>query len=151
MANAVSLILLDDVEQLGLAGDEVKVAPGYARNYLIPQKKAIKASQGALRQVAARKEKIEQHRKDELQKAKDLAAKISELEITISMQASEDDQLFGSVTERVISDAFKEQGIEIDHNRIKMETHIKELGMFTVDIQLHRDVSVPAKVWIVRA
>jgi len=148
---SVKLILLDDVEELGLAGDEISVSTGFARNYLLPRKKAVKASPGALRQIAARKEKIEQQRQDELQRAKDLAAKIEETEITISMQASDDDQLYGSVTDRIIAEAYEQNAIVVDHNRIKLDEPIRQLGMFKLDIKLHSDVSVEGKVWIVRA
>lgn len=148
---AVQLILLDDVEGLGFAGDEVFVSPGYARNYLIPKKKAIKASPGALRQVAARKEKIEQQRQDELQRAKDLAAKIVETEITISMQASDDDQLYGSVTDRSIAEAYEADGLQVDHHKIKLDEPIRQLGMFKFTVKLHPEVETEGKVWIVRA
>ena len=93
----VSLILLDDVENLGLAGDEVHVAPGYARNFLLPRKLAAKATPGALRLVESRKAAIAARRAQELENAKALAAKLGEIELSIAMQATEDDQLFGSV------------------------------------------------------
>jgi large subunit ribosomal protein L9 len=145
------LILLDDVENLGLAGDEVNVASGYARNFLLPKKLAMKASPGALRVFAARKEKIEAQRKDELAKAKSLAEKIASAEVSIAMEASDDEQLYGSVTERIIADKLAEQGIEVDHHKIKLEEHIKQLGMFNVEIKLHQDLSATLKVWIVRS
>ncbi|MBN2640800.1 MAG: 50S ribosomal protein L9 [Victivallales bacterium] len=148
---STKLILLEDVENLGLAGDEVSVAPGYARNYLLPKNLAAKASPGTLRQLAARKEKIEEQRKLEMEKSKVIAASIEKAEITIQMQASEDDQLFGSVTDRVIADKLIEMGIEVDHNQIKLENHIKELGMFDVPVKLHGNVTATAKVWVVRA
>lgn len=148
---STKLILLEDVENLGLAGDEVSVAPGYARNYLLPKNLAAKASPGTLRQLAARKEKIEEQRKIEVEKSKVVAAAIEKAEITIQMQASEDDQLFGSVTDRVIAEKLIEMGIEVDHNQIKLETHIKELGMFDVPVKLHGNVTATAKVWVVRA
>lgn len=148
---ALELILLEDVEELGKAGEKVNVAPGYARNYLIPKGLAEKVTPGALRQIEARKDRIEAKRKKELEEAQALAAKIEEAEITISMQAGEDEQLFGSVTSHIIADALQEQGIEVEHRRINLEEPIKELGMFTVDIKLHSDVDVTAKVWVVRA
>jgi large subunit ribosomal protein L9 len=148
---SVKLILLDDVKDLGLAGDEVNVSSGYARNFLIPQKKAVKASPGALRQIAARKEKIEAQRQDELASAQKLAEQIANTEISISMQASEDDQLYGSVTERIIEEAYAANGIRVDHQKIRLEEPIRQLGMFTFDIKLHVDVTAQGKVWVVRA
>ena len=148
---AVELILLEDVEDLGKAGEKVNVAPGYARNYLLPKGLAEKITPGALRQIEARRERIEAKRKQDLDNASALAAKIAETEITIPMQAGEDDQLFGSVTSHLIADALKEQGIEIESRKIKLEEPLKELGVFNVTIKLHLDVDATAKVWVVRA
>jgi large subunit ribosomal protein L9 len=147
----VKLILLEDVEDLGLAGEEVNVAAGYARNYLLPRNLAAKATPGALRVLESRREKIEEQRAAELVKAKELIDKIAALEISIQMQASNDDQLFGSVTDRVIAEKMAELGVEIDHNRIKIAEPIKTLGEYTVEIKLHQDVATTAKVWVVRA
>ena len=147
----VKLILLDDVEELGYAGDEVSVAPGYARNFLIPRGLAVKASSAALKQVAARKEKIEIHRNEELKKAQDLAARIAEVEVTIPMQAGEDNQLFGSVTSHMISEELAKQNINVENRRIELENPIKELGSYDVNIKVHKEVSASVKVWVVRA
>ena len=148
---AIELILLEDVEDLGNAGEKVNVAPGYARNYLLPQGLAEKVTPGALRQIEARRERIEAKRKQDLDDATALAAKIAETEISIPMQAGDDDQLFGSVTSHLIADALKEQGIEVESRRIKLEDPIKELGLFSVAIKLHAGVEATAKVWVVRA
>ena len=148
---SVELILLEDVENLGNAGDEISVADGYARNYLIPKGLAKKLTPGALRQIAARKEKIEAKRKQELEDAQALSAKIAETDLTIQMQAGDDEQLFGSVTAHIIADAFKEAGLEIEHSKIHLEQPIKELGMFHVDVKLHKDVTATAKIWVVKA
>lgn len=144
------LILLEDVENLGLAGEEVSVSPGFARNYLLPKKLAAKITAATLKIIAARKEQIEAQRKQDLTNAEELATKISGVELSIPMQASEDDQLFGSVTARMIADKFAEQGIELDYQRIHCDA-IKELGMFEVEIKLHSQISAKAKIWVVRA
>ena len=149
MAN-VSLILLDDVENLGLAGDEVKVAPGYARNYLIPKKLAAKATPGILRLIESRKAQIAARRAAELENAKALAAKLAEVEISIAMQATEDDQLFGSVTPRMVADELAAQGIEIAHTRIAIDPPIKTLGSFEAVVKLHSEVTAGVKIWVVR-
>ncbi|MBQ9804500.1 MAG: 50S ribosomal protein L9 [Lentisphaeria bacterium] len=149
MAN-VSLILLDDVENLGLAGDEVKVAPGYARNYLIPKKLAAKATPGTLRLIESRKAQIAARRAAELEAAKALAAKLAEVEISIAMQATEDDQLFGSVTPRMIADELTAQGFEIAHNRITLDPPINMLCSFEADVKLHSEVAAKVKIWVVR-
>ena len=146
----VNLILLDDVEHLGLAGDEVHVAPGYARNYLIPRGLAAKATPGTLRLVESRKALIAARREKELADAKALAEKLAGVELSIAMQATEDEQLFGSVTARSIAEKLAESGFSIDHNHVKLEAPIKTLGSYTVDVKLHADVVVPLKVWVVR-
>lgn len=148
---SVELILLEDVEQLGNAGDEISVAEGYARNYLIPKNLAKKLTPGALRQIESRKEKIEAKRKQDMDDAKTLAAKIAETDLTIQMQAGDDEQLFGSVTSHIIADALVAAGLEIEHRKVHLDEPIKELGMFHVEIKLNQEVSATAKVWVVRA
>ncbi|MBE6386480.1 MAG: 50S ribosomal protein L9 [Lentisphaerae bacterium] len=146
----ISLILLDDVEKLGLAGDEVHVAPGYARNYLIPRGLAAKATPGTLRLIESRKAMIAERRAKELADAKATAEKLAAVEISIAMQATEDDQLFGSVTARMIADELAGQGYAVDHTRVKVEPAIKTLGGFDVEVKLHAEVTATVKVWVVR-
>ena len=146
----ISLILLDDVEKLGLAGDEVHVAPGYARNYLIPRGLAAKATPGTLRLIESRKAMIAERRAKELADAKATAEKLASVEISIAMQATEDDQLFGSVTARMIADELAGQGYAVDHTRVKVEPAIKTLGGFDVEVKLHAGVTAKVKVWVVR-
>ena len=149
MANQVTLILLDDVAKLGFAGDEVVVKAGYARNYLIPQGLAAKATPGIMRLVESRKALIAERRAKELADAKALAEKIAQVELSISMQASDDDQLFGSVTARMIADELAKQGYAVDHNQVKMDP-IKTLGNYDVEVRLHAEVTSSVKVWVVR-
>jgi len=148
--STVKLILLEDVENLGLAGAEVNVAVGFARNYLIPGRKAMKASPGVLRQIAARKEKFEEQRRKDFEAMQVLAQKISQVELSIPAQASEDGQLFGSVNERTIAEHLQANGLAVDHHRIKLAEPLKALGMFSVEIKLHPEVTTTVKIWIVR-
>ncbi len=145
----ISLILLDDVEKLGLAGDEVHVAPGYARNYLLPRGLAAKATPGTLRLVESRKALIAARRAQELADAKALAEKLAAVELSIPMQATEDEQLFGSVNARMVADLLAAQGLNVEHSRIKLDP-IKTLGSFEVEAKLHADVTATIKVWVVR-
>ncbi len=147
----VKLILLEDIEELGYAGDAVSVAAGYARNYLLPKGLAAKASPAALRQVESRREKIEAQRKDELGKAQEISARLAELEISIPMQAGDDNQLFGSVTAHMICDELAKQNFSIELRRVELEKPIKELGAFNVTVKLHKEVAASVKVWVVRA
>ena len=149
MAN-ISLVLLQDVENLGLAGDEIHVAPGYARNYLIPRKLAAKATPATLRRIAANREQIEAKRAEELAAAQALGEKLKEVELSIPMQATADEQLFGAVTARVIAEGLEKSGFSIPHTRIKLDAPIKLLGSYDVDVKLHADVTVPVKVYVVR-
>ncbi len=147
---SVKLILLEDVDNLGLAGEEIRVAAGFARNYLIPQDLAANASPGALRRLEARKGQIEIARKNALEAAEAIAAKVNDAEVNITMQASDDNVLFGSVTARMIADKLAEQDITVDHNAIKLDDHIKELGNYEVVVKLHKQVTATVKVWVVR-
>lgn len=148
---SMKLILLQDVEELGLAGEEVHVAPGYARNYLIPRGLASKATTSALRQLAARKEKIEEKREADMKAAREIAQKINTTELLIPMQASDDAHLFGSVNERLVQEALLAIGIKIDAYKIKLESQIRTLGDFNAEIKVFQNVFATAKIKVVRA
>jgi len=148
---AVELILLEDVKYLGLAGEVVEVAPGYARNYLIPKNLAKKVSPGALRQIEARREMIEAQRQADREKSMSLMERINEIEITIQMNAGEDDKLYGSVNENMITDALEKEDIVIEPRNVVMKEHLKELGVFNVDVKLDHDITATVKIWVVRA
>ncbi len=148
---SVNLILLEDVDSLGLAGDSVSVASGYARNFLIPKNKGVIASTAALRQVESRKVIIAEKREKSILAAKEVAEKLSSVEVIIAMEASDDDKLFGSVTERNIADKLKEQDFDFNPSKIKLENgHIKMLGVSNVEVKLHNDVTATIKVWVVK-
>ena len=150
MAKNIQLIMLEDVENLGLAGEEVQVAPGYARNYLIPKKLAAKATPGTLRLIESRKAAIAARRAADLAAAKELAEKLATVEISIAMQATDDDQLFGSVTARMVAEELAKLGFKVEHSRITIEPAIKALGGYDIDVKLHAEVSTTVKVWVVR-
>lgn len=147
----MNLILLQDVEDLGLAGESVHVSPGFGRNYLIPKGLAAPASAVALKQIEAQKEKIEAKRKTDLEAAQALSVKIAEIAVEIPMQASDDGHLFGSVSERVVCEAYAAKGVKIEHHRVRMDKHIRSLGEYAISIKLHQDVVVNGKIVIVRA
>lgn len=151
MAATMNLILLQDVEDLGLAGDAVHVSPGFGRNYLIPRGLAAPASKVALRQLKAQKEKIEAKRQADLAAARALAAKIADTTAEIAMQASDDGHLFGSVTERLVCEAYAAKDIHIEYQRVRMDRHIRALGEYEINVKLHQDVVATGKITIVRA
>ena len=147
---AKELILLDDVKDLGKIGDIVKVADGYARNYLIPKKLAIPVSKGALRQIEARKLKLQKEHEERVAVAKTVAEKLEQLAVVIPMKVGENDQLFGSVSVQMIADAIKAQGLEIDKNEILLEENLRTLGDYTVNVKLNAEVTAAVKVQVTK-
>jgi len=146
----MEVILLDTVNKLGSRGQTVKVKPGFARNYLFPRKLALPATE-ANRHVFREKERVLIKRDQQLiQEARDLAAKLGTLSCTIAVQVGEEDKLYGSVTSLDIARKLAEQGHEIDRRQIMLDEPIKQLGVFTVDLRLHRDVSTPITVSVVK-
>ena len=146
----MNVILLEDVPSLGKVGDKVKVSDGYGRNYLIPQKKAILATEKNLKAVEHQKREV-QHQLDKAKRdAKKEAQQIEQLSCTFAKTVGESGKLFGSVTSMEIEDFLKENGIQVDRKKILLEEPIKSVGMFTVPIKLHPDVTANLKVWVVQ-
>jgi large subunit ribosomal protein L9 len=142
----MKVILKQDVEKLGKAGDIVKVAPGYGRNYLIPKQFALEATPGNIR--IAEIEKLAQARRDHREKesAALLARDIVKLTVTIRRKAGEGGSLYGSVTSIDIADFLITHKVDIDKRKIQLEEPIKTVGEYQVPIRLHREVTVPIKV-----
>ncbi|RJP57088.1 MAG: 50S ribosomal protein L9 [Candidatus Auribacter fodinae] len=146
----MEIILVKQVKDLGSEGDVVKVADGYARNFLIPQGFAITATKSSLKKIdEIRQSKIKREQKEKLQ-AQKLAEKIGSVSCTIARQVGEDDKLFGSVTSQDIAKALEKEGIEVDRRKIILEESLRELGVFSVDIKLHPEVTGTVKVWVVK-
>lgn len=145
------VILKTEVPNLGDAGDIVKVAPGYGRNFLLPRGLAIPASEGSLKELEHQKRIAEAIRRKQLAGAKEAAARLENSAVSIRREAGEDDKLFGSVTNRDIAEALAAEGVEIDRRSIKLEEPIKNIGLFTVPIRLHRDVTASVRVYVIRA
>lgn len=144
------LILLEDVKDLGQVGDIVKVADGYARNYLLPRGFAIAVNKGTLRQAEARKLKLQKEREERLAVAKALAEKIEALEIVLPMAVGENDKLFGSVSAQVVADAINAQGIEIGKADVLLDEGIRELGDYTIVIKVSGDVKANLKLKVTK-
>jgi large subunit ribosomal protein L9 len=142
----MKVILKQDVEKLGKAGDVVKVAPGFGRNYLIPRSFAILATPGNIKITEI--ERVSQARRDHRDKeaAALLAREIIKLTVTIQRKAGEGGALYGSVTSIDIADYLITHKIDIDKRKIQLEDPIKTVGEYEVSIRLHRDVTVPIKV-----
>jgi large subunit ribosomal protein L9 len=146
----MKVILTQDIPSLGKKTEAVEVKPGYARNYLIPQGKALPANQNSLKQlqIKIRKEELQLSRKK--QEAEELAKKLNELSCTATVQAGEDDKLYGSVSIPDIVKLMGEQGVDIDKNKIILEEPIKALGVYNIPIRLHPEVEATIKLWVVR-
>lgn len=146
----MEVILIQEVKKLGKEGDIVVVADGYARNYLVPGGLAIVANKANLKRVDTIKRKKFIQEQKELEQANKLAEKLASISCTIPMQVGEDDKLFGSVTAQDIAKALEREGIEIDRRKISMEESIRELGVFSVQVKLHPEVTGIVKVWVVK-
>jgi large subunit ribosomal protein L9 len=146
----MQVILLEDVPSLGQAGDLLKVSDGYGRNYLIPQKKATLATEKNLKALEHQKRQV-QHRMGKTKKdAERVAQQIEELSCTFAKPVGESGKLFGSVTSMEIESYLKENRIDVDRKKILLEEPIKNLGMFTVPIKLHPEVTAHLRVWVVQ-
>ena len=146
----MEVILREDIEKLGSRGEVVKVAPGYARNFLIPKRLAVAATD-------SNKKIVEQERQAHLRKeakqageAQDLARLLDGVTVTISQKAGENDQLFGSVTSKDVSDALAAKNFTIDRRKIQLDEPIKQLGEFKIPIRLHREVTAQITVVVAK-
>ena len=146
----MKVILIKDIEKLGVAGDFVKVADGYARNYLLPKNLVIPASKYNMAKVEKIKKEALEEKIALTQEHKLLAEKINNIELVFNKKADENGHLYGSVAENDIVDALKNENILIHKSNVKMEKHIKELGDVEVVIDLSSEVSANVKVKVVQ-
>ena len=146
----MKIILRQDHDKLGKLGETVEVKDGYARNYLIPSKIAFAATKGNLHALEEEKKQLEERSKKDLRNAEKLVVELEKLSITLQVKVGEDEKLFGSVTSQMIADAMKEKGITVDKRIIDLEEPIKALGIYTVNVKLHTNVTGKVKVWVVR-
>jgi large subunit ribosomal protein L9 len=146
----MQLILLEDISSLGKAGDLVKVSDGYGRNYLIPQKKAVLATEKSLKVIQHQQRQVQQRMEKMKKDAEKMAQQIEHLSCTFLKTVGESGKLFGSVTSMDLETYLKENGIEVDRKKISLEEPIKNVGMFTVPIKLHPEVTTHLKVWVVQ-
>lgn len=142
----MEVILREHVDKLGRRGDLVKVADGYARNYLLPRKLALLATDGNKKVIEREKVKFDVKEAEEQKVAQTLADRLATVEIEIARKVGETDALFGSVTNADIAEALAAKGFDIDRRTIQLHEPIKKLGDFAVPVKLHRDVTVQLKV-----
>ena len=146
----MKVILRKNYDHLGNIGDLVEVKNGYARNFLLPRQIAYIATKGNIRALEEEKLQISKKEVKELESAKVLAAELENVSITIPVKVGEEDKIFGSVTSQMIADALKEKNYDIDKRKIDLEESIKALGIYSVNVKLHSEVSAVVKTWVVR-
>ncbi|MBK7581716.1 MAG: 50S ribosomal protein L9 [Myxococcales bacterium] len=146
----MKVVLSQEVENLGVSGDVVRVRPGYARNFLIPRGLAIPATPSNLARVDDLKRAAASRAAKELTAAREIAKKIGNVSVKISRAVGDENKMFGSVTTRDIEEAFAKVGVEIDRKKLVLPEPLKLLGLHDVMLKLHSDVSVALKVEVVK-
>jgi large subunit ribosomal protein L9 len=148
----VSVILREDVPKLGDAGEVVSVKPGYARNYLLPQNLAYEATDAAIQQLERERERAEQRARKEFLEARRRASQLEDVQLTFHARAGEESKLFGSIGTADIADRLNEQDLdfEVDRKQVDLDEPLKELGVYNVGIELHREVRPEVKIWVIK-
>lgn len=146
----MQVVLKEDIEKLGRRGEVVKVAEGYARNYLLPKGKALPATDGNLKTIEREKRRYLVRAAKDKEENEALAQRIAGVSCTVVRKVGEHDVLYGSVTSSDIAEYLRTQGIDVDKRRILLEDPIKSLGIYTVPIRLHPEVTAEVKVWVVK-
>jgi large subunit ribosomal protein L9 len=147
----MEVILLEDMKGVGTRGQMIQVKPGFARNYLLPQKLAIPAGTKAANLYKELQRQRQAQDDKRVLKAREEAARLEGVEINIPAQANEEDTLFGSITNVDIADALERAGHTVDKRKIELDDHIKQLGRYDVTIRIYAGVTAGIKVWVVRA
>jgi len=145
----MEVILREHVDNLGKRGEIVKVADGYARNYLLPRKLALLATEGNKKQIERERGKFEAKEAEEKNVAEALSARMGSVEVEIARRVGENDVLFGSVTAADVASSLAAKGFEVDRRKLQLHEPIKKLGEFDVPLKLHRDVVAAVKVKVV--
>ena len=146
----MEVILREHVENLGKRGEIVKVAAGYARNYLLTRKLALPATEGTRKHVERERKKMEVREAEEKSGAEAIASQISLIDISIARRVGDTEQLYGSVTAADIVEFLKAKGFEVDRRKLILPEPIKTIGEYNVPLKLHREVTVPLKVRVVK-
>jgi len=151
MKRAMEVILLERVPSLGQMGDVVAVRPGFARNFLLPRRKALRATETNKAVFEAQRKEIEARNLERRKEAESVAAKMGGARAALIRQAGESGQLYGSVSARDIADKLSEQGFQVERSQVELERPIKTLGVYDVKIRLHPEVSVEIKANVARS
>ncbi len=146
----MEVILREHVDHLGKRGEIVKVSDGYARNYLLPRKLALLATDGNKKHVERERKIMETRESEEKGQAEGIATRLSAIDIAIARRVGDTEQLYGSVTASDIADFLKAKGFELDRRKLILPEPIKAVGEYNVPLKLHREVTVPLKVRVVK-
>ena len=146
----MDVILLQDVQALGTAGDIVKVKPGYARNYLFPRGVALRSSKRNRAVAEEKKRNIEMRSKRIEQANMSLVNKISKIELTFEMQVGDEEKMFGTVTTKDIQTALEEKGISIDRSALMLDESIKALGIYHIPVKLAGELTAEIKIYVIK-
>lgn len=146
----MEVILKKSVEGLGVPGDVLKVADGYARNYLLPMQLAVHATERNRRFLEHQKRVIDQQESKDKERAREIAAQITGVTCTLQRRAGENDRLFGSVTSMDVAEALRAEGFELERRFLELAEPIRELGVFMVPVKLHTEVVVELRVVVER-
>ena len=147
----MDVLLKISIDKLGRIGDVISVKPGYARNYLLPTGRAVLVNKANLDAIERDRASALAEEAGRLKDYKTLADVLRDTSVTVEGKANEDGHLFGSVTAVQIGDALREKGLRIEDRMIRLDTPLKEIGVFDVKVHLHSEVEVPVKVWVVHA
>jgi large subunit ribosomal protein L9 len=146
----MDVILRQDVENLGRAGELVTVKDGFARNYLLPRGLAYLATEGNRRRIEAEARQRSKKAGAQLDSARELAERLEAVSLTFTMKAGEGDRLFGSVTASDVADRLHAEGFAVDKKAVELHEPIKALGVYKVPVRLHHDVRPDVRVWVVK-
>lgn len=146
----MELILCEDVNKIGKTGDVVKVKDGFARNFLLPQKKAYMATPANLKKIEQDKAKRAALEEKSKKESEDLAQKLSKISCTITVEVNDLDKLYGSVSEVDIAKALEVEGYPVDKKAITLEKPIEDLGIYEVPVKLHSQVTAKVRVWVTK-
>ena len=144
------IVLLKDVDRVGRAGEIVKVADGFARNFLIPQRQALLATDANVSRFEFERKQHEATAEREKRAAANLAEELEKDSLTMVVRVGEEDKMFGSVTVQNISDLLDEKGYEVDRRKIVLDEPIRALGVYNIVIRLHSEVIATVKLWVVK-
>lgn len=144
------IVLRENVEKVGRRGEVVKVADGFARNFLLPKKLALEATDANLKRIEQERKVREVHEAKEKQEFQALASRLSQLSLTAVRKVGENEALYGSVTNSDVGELLEKEGFSVDKRKILLDEPIKALGIYEVPVKLHPEVTATVKVWVVK-